>query len=132
MKEPGMILVTEESRTFGPPESVTQRARIKSMEEYQKMYRASLDDPQGFWGACAGELVWTRPWDRVLEDDFRNGKVKWFVGGKLNAATNCLDRHLHTPRKDKVAILWEGESGETKAYTYQQLHAEVCRFANAL
>ncbi len=67
------------------------------------MYRTSLDDPQGFWGAYAGELVWTRPWDRVLEDDFQNGKVKWFVGGKLNAAYNCLDRHLHTPRKDKVA-----------------------------
>jgi acetyl-CoA synthetase len=132
MKDQGMIPMMEETRTFDPPETVTQRARIKSLEEYQKMYRASLDDPQGFWGACAGELVWTRPWDRVLEDDFQNGKVKWFVGGKLNAAANCLDRHLHTPRKDKVALLWEGESGETKTYTYQQLHAEVCRFANAL
>jgi acetyl-CoA synthetase len=132
MKDPEMISIIKETRIFDPPEALSHHARIKTMEEYKKMYRTSLDDPQGFWGTYAGELAWTKPWDHVLEDDFQNGKVKWFVGGKLNAAYNCLDRHLHTQRKDKVAILWEGESGETRTYTYQQLHAEVCRFANAL
>jgi len=132
MRDPGMISVMEETRKFNPPEALSQRAHIKSMEQYREMYRKSLDDPRGFWGTYANELEWYRPWDNVLEDDFQSGKVKWFVGGKLNAAHNCLDRHLHTQRKDKVAILWEGESGEVKTYTYQQLHREVCRFANAL
>jgi acetyl-CoA synthetase len=132
MKSQEMIAVMEETRTFSPPETLARRARINSMEEYRKLYRISLDDPQGFWGTYANELVWTKRWDRVLEDDFQNGKVKWFVGGKLNAAYNCLDRHLNPERKDKVAILWEGEARETKTYTYRQLHAEVCRFANVL
>lgn len=131
-REKGMISMMEETRRFYPPEESKKRAHIKSIEQYQEMYKRSLDDPDGFWGEYAGELEWYKKWDKVLEYDFEKAQTKWLVGGKLNAASNCLDRHLKTQRKNKTALFWEGEPGESKTYTYEQLHREVCRFANVL
>ncbi len=102
-------------------------------DNYESMYHASVDDPERFWGEQAERLTWFKKWDRVLDHDFATARVRWFVGGRLNAAYNCLDRHLATPLKNKAAIIWEGDSpGESKVFTYQQLHREVCLFANIL
>lgn len=129
----GMILMMEKRRVFPPAAELSQQAHIKSMEEYRALYQESIDDPAGFWGRVAGEVEWFRTWDRVLVDDFVHARHAWFVGGKLNAAYNCLDRHLAGARKNKAALLWEGEpEGEIKTYTYRQLYEEVCRFANVL
>ena len=128
-----MISAMDGQRIFPPSAALSKRAHIKSMEEYRALYRESLDDPAGFWGRIAEEVTWFRKWDRVLVDDFTHARHEWFIGGKLNVAYNCLDRHLQLARKDKAAIVWEGEpDGETRTYTYQQLYEEVCRFANVL
>ncbi len=129
-----------EKRVFQPPEELSQSAHVKSMEEYQQLYRESVENPEGFWGRMAEEsLEWFRKWDKVLEYDFskigeaRAPYVQYFIGGKLNAAYNCLDRHVIGSRRDKVAILWQGEKEEERrTYTYQQLYAEVNKLANLL
>ena len=120
------------------PDAVREKAYIKSRAEYDKLYKRSIEDPEGFWGEVAEETVeWFKKWDGKVEDynfDFRKGDIylKYFEGGKLNVSYNCLDRHLAT-RGDKVAIQWEGnEPGEDRAYTYKELHEEVCKFANVL
>jgi acetyl-CoA synthetase len=104
------------------------------MEEYKKAYAHSMEDPEGFWAERAEELVtWDKKWDKVLECDLSIPEVKWFLGGKLNISTNCLDRHLTDGRRNKAAIIWQGEPEEdVRVYTYQMLHDEVCRFANVL
>jgi acetyl-CoA synthetase len=94
------------------------------------MYRESMRQPAKFWGREASELVWRAPWKKVLE--WKAPFAKWFIGGKLNISENCLDRHLNGPRRNKAAIIWEGEPGDKRTLTYQQLHREVCRFANVL
>lgn len=129
----GLVSMMEEKRVFPPSQEIRERAYIKSMDEYQGLYARSLEDPEGFWEEMAGDLDWYRKWDKVVVEDFANAKHEWFVGGKLNVSYNCLDRHLGTWRKNKAAIIWEGEpAGESKTYTYQQLYYEVCRFANVL
>ena len=123
----------DEQRRFPPPKEFQERAHIKSMEEYEKLYNESITDPDGFWAKRAEELDWFRKWDKVSHWDPDNVVCRWFEGGKLNVSYNCLDRHLKTWRKNKAAIIWEGEPpGESRTYTYQQLHREVCRFANVL
>jgi acetyl-CoA synthetase len=123
----------EETRKFPPPKEFSAKAHIKSFEEYKKLYDRSIQDPDGFWGEQAADLKWVKKWDKVLDYSFNgNIYIKWFQGGKLNATVNCLDRHLTTSRKDKVAILWEGEPGDSRKITYQQLYEEVCKFANVL
>jgi acetyl-CoA synthetase len=104
------------------------------MEEYKQAYAHSMEDPEGFWAKRAEELVtWDKKWDKVLEYDLSVPEVKWFLGGKLNISTNCLDRHLTDGRRNKAAIIWQGEPEEdVRVYTYQMLHDEVCRFANVL
>jgi acetyl-CoA synthetase len=109
-----------------------QRAYIKSMEEYKEIYQRSIDDPEGFWAEMAEQLSWFRKWDKVLVEDFQEAKHEWFIGGKLNVCYNCLDRHLLTWRKNKAALIWEGDIGETKTLTYQDLYYQVSRFANVL
>src|SRR5438094_5873964 len=94
------------------------------------MYRESINQPAKFWAREASELVWRAIWKKVLE--WKAPFAKWFVGGKLNISENCLDRHLTGPRRNKAAIIWEGEPGDKRTLTYQQLHREVCRFANVL
>lgn len=102
-------------------------------EEFDRLYQKSIQEPEAFWGEQAGRLDWFKPWDKVLEADFKNARIKWFVGGKLNVTYNCIDRHLKTPYKNKAALIWEGDSPEeSQTYTYQQLHFHVCRFANIL
>lgn len=123
--------VLQENRRFAPPASFASQAHVGSEEAYQAMYRRSIDDPDGFWGEIARELPWIEPFQTVL--DWSEAPVaKWFADGKLNASAVCLDQHLTTSRRDKVAILWEGEPGDVKTFTYAEAHAEVCRFANVL
>ena len=123
-----------EGKVFQPPEQGRDQAWVKSMDEYRKAYAESMSDPEGFWARRAEELVtWDRKWDKVLEYDFSVPEVKWFLGGKLNVSVNCLDRHLTDGRRNKAAIIWQGEPEEdVRVYTYQMLHDEVCRFANVL
>ena len=124
--------VMHEQRRFEPPQKFKEKAHIKSIEEYNQIYQRSIEDPEGFWAEMAENLHWFKKWDSVFhytEKPF----VKWFEGGKLNVSYNCLDRHLETPRKNKAAIIWEGEPmGESQTFTYEELYREVCRFANVL
>lgn len=123
--------VMVESRVFPPPAEFAARARIKSMEEYQRLYDRSLADPQAFWAAEAREhLHWFEPFTEVL--DWQLPFAKWFVGGKTNASYNCLDANLERGHGDRTAIIWEGEPGDTRQLSYRQLHEQVCRFANVL
>jgi len=122
----------DEKRVFYPPAELTAQAYIKTMDQYKEMYAESIKDPEAFWGKMAEELDWFKKWDKVLVEDFANAKHEWFVGGKINVTYNCLDRHLKTDKKDKAALIWEGDIGDTKTLTYQQLYEEVCKFANVL
>jgi acetyl-CoA synthetase len=124
--------VLAENRLFYPPDNVRAAAYINSMEQYRKLYRRSLDDPAGFWGELAGQLDWFKSWDSVLEQNFSEGEHSWFIGGKINVSCNCLDRHLNSWRKNKAALIWEGDIGDSQTITYQELHYRVCRFANVL
>lgn len=132
--------VMREERIYHPPKELSRNAYIKSMEEYERLYKESIDNPEGFWARQAEEnIVWFKKWDKVLEYDFSKiGEVegpylKFFQGGRLNISYNCLDRHLNSWRRNKAAIIWQGEDeGEKRTLTYQQLHTQVCRFANVL
>lgn len=118
-----------ESRLFAPPEEFVVDAHI-GPEEYEALRAAAEEDPEAYWEGAADEVEWTRRWDRVLEWDAPS--AKWFVGATLNATESCLDRHIDSHRRHKAAIVWEGEPGDTRTLTYQQLHDEVCAFAGAL
>jgi len=113
-------------------EAFASTARINA-EQYEKMYEESLRDPDGFWAKAAERLDWFKKWDKVTDSDFSNAKIGFFTGGKLNVSYNCLDRHLTGPRKDKVALIYEGDDPNySRKITYAELHREVCRFANVL
>ena len=128
MQQTASSQVQTENERYFPPTEIIDNAHIK---EYEKLYQYSLEDPQGFWGERASELEWYQPWDKVL-DDSNPPFFKWFVGGKTNIVYNALDRHLKTYRKNKLALIWEGEPGDTRTYSYFALHREVCKFANVL
>lgn len=131
MSQPTIESILHENRLFHPPAEFSRNARIKSMETYRQLYDKAKADPQAFWAELAEtELHWFEKWDTVL--DWQPPFAKWFVGGKLNISYNCLDRHLTTWRRNKAALIWEGEPGDTRTLTYAQLHREVCQFANAL
>jgi acetyl-CoA synthetase len=125
-----------ENRVFPPPAEFATKARIGSLAAYEALYQRSIDAPEAFWAEAAGELAWSRPWDSVLTG--RGAEAKWFEGGQLNLAYNCVDRHAAGPLRDKVALLWEGEpfaegeAKEVRKLTYGQLHEQVQLFANAL
>jgi acetyl-CoA synthetase len=119
-----------EKRVFKPSKDFSKQAHIGSFAEYKKLYDQSIKNPEKFWGKQAADLVWHKKWTKVLE--WKLPFAKWFVGGKLNVSENCLDRHLNGPRRNKAAIIWEGEPGEKRVLTFQQLHREVCIFANIL
>jgi acetyl-CoA synthetase len=124
--------VLQEDRLFAPPAELAAGARIGSMEAYRALCAQAEADPEGFWGDLAREqLHWFEPFHTVL--DWSNPPfAKWFEGGTTNLSFNCLDRHLTGPRADKPALIWEGEPGDSRTFTYRQLHAEVCKAANAL
>jgi acetyl-CoA synthetase len=124
----------EENRVFPPPKEFSKNAAVKSMEEYKALYQESLKNPEKFWGKWAEELEWFKKWDKYEVYDFTDKpEVRHFVGGKINVSYNCLDRHLKTSRKNKAALIWQGEpDADVRTYTYQQLHYEVCKFANVL
>jgi len=125
-----------EKRTFSPSKEFVENARLKTMDEYKKMHKRSLEDPNGFWGEMAEKHIdWFKKWTGPVEEySFKdNIYLTYFKGGKLNITYNCLDRHLKTWRKNKAALVFQGEPlEEAKVYTYQQLHREVCKFANVL
>ena len=131
MSDQQMDTVLAETRKFSPPEDFSSKAHIQSMEDYKALHQRSIQDPEGFWSEVASELHWFRKWDTVLNDDDKPF-FKWFEGGKTNISYNCLDRHLDGPNRDKPAIIWEGEPGESKTLTYAEMHSLVCRFANVL
>jgi len=131
MSDQQMDTVLAETRKFSPPEDFSSKAHIQSMEDYKALHQRSIQDPEGFWSEAASELHWFRKWDTVLNDDDKPF-FKWFEGGKTNISYNCLDRHLDGPNRDKPAIIWEGEPGESKTLTYAEMHSLVCRFANVL
>jgi acetyl-CoA synthetase len=117
--------------TFPPPAEFAARAHVKSLDEYRALYDRARDNPSEFWGElAASQLSWFEKWTSVF--DWQPPFVRWFSGGKINVSYNCLDRHLTTHRKNKVAILFEGEPGDQRMLTYQELHRLVCRFANVL
>jgi len=119
-----------ENRVFKPSREFSKKARISSMAQYRRMYRESIEKPASFWAREAKELHWQKRWKKVL--DWNPPFAKWFTGARLNVAENCVDRHLTNGRKNKAAIIWEGEPGDQRVLTYHQLHQEVCRFANIL
>jgi acetyl-CoA synthetase len=125
-----MDSLLRENRVFPPPAEFAAEAHIKSLEQYEAMYRRSVDDPKAFWAEAAGELDWFAPWTEVQTGDISH--ARWFTGGRLNLCHNCVDRHANGARRDKVALLWEGEPGEVRKLTYGELHAQVQRFANVL
>ncbi|MGD0884563.1 MAG: acetate--CoA ligase [Thermodesulfovibrionales bacterium] len=122
-----------EKRIFPPSEEFSRNAHIKSMAEYEKIYKRSVEDPEGFWGEMAEkQLTWFKKWNKVLEYNFKKPEIKWFSGGKLNVSVNCLDRHIKTATRNKAALIWEADDGSYKTYTYQQMYYEVNKFANVL
>jgi acetyl-CoA synthetase len=123
--------VLKETRVFPPPDGFAADAHVRSMDDRDRLADWADKDPDGFWAQMAERLTWATKWHTVL--DWSNPPfAKWFVGGTLNATANCLDRHLAAGHGNKAALLFEGEPGDTRTVTYQQLHRDVCRFANVL
>jgi acetyl-CoA synthetase len=133
MADQSFQVLSTEKRVFPPSKEFSQKAHIKSLQEYEQLYKRSVDDPDKFWGEMAEKnLTWSKKWTKVLDYDFHKPYIKWFTGGKLNASVNCLDRFINTPTRNKAALIWEADGGTYKTYTYQQLYYEVNRFANVL
>src|SRR3984957_5984222 len=127
---PNIDSTLNEQRKFAPPPEFSKQSHVKTLDEYEHLYRESVDEPEKFWSRIASELHWFKKWDTVLE--WNCPWAKWFVGGQINLSYNCLDRHVETWRKNKAAIIWESEPGDVRTLTYQQLHREVQKFANVL
>lgn len=130
MSQVDITSVLHENRIFSPDKEFSSHAHIRSMEEYEEIYSRAEKDPEAFWSEQAEELHWFKKWNKVLE--WNAPFARWFVDGELNISYNCIDRHLDTWRKNKAAIIWEGEPGDERVLTYQDLHREVCKFSNAL
>jgi acetyl-CoA synthetase len=133
MSSPGASNITsvlKETRQFPPPADFAASAHVKSEAEYERLAKWAHDEPEKFWAEQAESLDWFRPYDKVLV--WNEPHARWFDGGKLNASYNCLDRHLDGPRRNKAAIIWEGEPGDSRVLRYQDLHREVCKFTNVL
>ncbi len=122
--------VLTENRSFDPPEDFASEARVKSLAEYEALYKRADEDPDGYWGEVASELHWHKDWDAV--HSWKLPDAKWFIGGETNLAFNCLDHQIAQGRGDKTAILFEGEPGDVQRISFKELHAQVCRFSNVL
>ena len=138
MSDSSFKSVLSEQRIFDPPEDFAERcggAWVDSLEAYRELHAASVDDPENFWSTIANELDWFEPWTDVVQ--WSPPDAKWFVNAKTNACHNCLDRLIRLGHGDETALIWEGEpiegdGPEIRTFTYRELHAEVCRFANGL
>ena len=133
----GIDSLMNENRTFPPPQNIQANAYVNSMEQYKEMWDASINDSDNFWLEQAKTLDWFKEPTKALEYtwDTKARKIehKWFDDGMLNVSYNCLDRHLGTPVAKKTAIIWQGDSDEdVQKFTYEELHKEVCKFANVL
>jgi acetyl-CoA synthetase len=124
--ESDIDVLLHEDRVFRPSAQFRRRASVRDAS----LYRSAARNPEAFWAACSRDIVWLKPWKKVLS--WNPPRARWFVGGKLNASVNCLDRHIGTSVGNKAAILWEGEPGEERTLTYAQLFRETCKFANVL
>jgi len=122
--------ISKESRTVNPKVRFRKTATIKSEEEYLKLYKQSLKDPEKFWSMASRDLDWFKAWRTLCK--WKAPFAEWFIGGKLNVSHNCIDRHVAGGRRNKAAIIWEGEPGDTQTLTYQQLLIQVCKCANVL
>jgi len=133
-KKQNISSLMTETRKFPVPDSFREKAHISSMEQYEEMYRRSIDDPDGFWGEMAEKtLDWFKKWDKVHSFDPEKVEIKWFEGGKLNVSYNCLDRHVKAGRGDKTALLWVGDDpAEDRHISYEELLEDVKKFANVL
>jgi acetyl-CoA synthetase len=133
MADKTIDVLMEEERKFPPSKAFSKMAHIKSLKQYKEIYKKSIKNPDTFWAKMAKEFLhWNKKWTKVSEWDFTKPSVKWFINGKLNVSYNCIDRHLNSYKRNKAAIIWEGDDGSYKTYTYQQLYYEVNRFANVL
>lgn len=120
----------QEDRRFSPSDNFKAKAKISTKEEYERLYRQSLDDPEAFWGEVANELHWFKQWDKLIE--WNEPFAKWFVGGQTNISYNCLEQQIARGKGEKTAIIWEGENGDSVRLTYNEMKAKVCQFANML
>jgi len=130
MPEADIMSILKETRIFHPSKEFSNKSYIKSMEDYERLCKEAEKDPDVFWSRIAGELHWFKKWDKVLE--WNPPFAKWFTGGEINISYNCIDRHISTWRRNKAAIIWEGEPGDSRILTYQELHREVSKFSNVL
>jgi acetyl-CoA synthetase len=130
LKERSISVLSKEERSYPPPAAFAKTASVSSRAARNKLALSAAKSPEKFWDAAAKELHWFKPWKKTLS--WKVPDAKWFVGATTNLSYNCLDRHLDGPRRNKAALIWEGEPGQTRTYTYLQLHREVCLFANAL
>ncbi|GAB4290137.1 MAG: acetate--CoA ligase [Myxococcota bacterium] len=122
----------DEKRIFNPPKELSEKAYIKTLAQYEDMYNESINDPDKFWSKWAGEIVWEKKWRKTYEFDFVNGRIAWFIGGKLNVTKSCLDRHIKD-RGDQVALIFESDDEKSdRKFTYRELYTEVNKFANVL
>src|SRR5262245_9595063 len=126
MSDKDIQSLLQESRLFKPSKAFQANANFQN---YQATRKAALENPEKFWSEIASDLHWFKKWEKVL--DWKLPDAKWFIGGKTNIAYNCLDRHIET-RGNKTALIWEGEPGEKRQFTFKELHREVCRFGNVL
>jgi acetyl-CoA synthetase len=118
---------------FDPPRAIRERAHIRSLDDYRRLYHESIADPDGFWRKQAARLDWMSPFERVCRWEYQTPSIEWFIGGKLNVSVNCLDRHVEAGKGDQTAFLWEGnDPSESRKVSYAELLREVCRLANAL
>ena len=134
MAEQKMQSLAQMGKVFDVPKELAEKAHIKSMAQYEAMYKESIESPDTFWAKMADENIeFFKKWDKVVEADLNEAKIAWFKGGKLNVSYNCLDRHIKTARKNKAALMWQGEPvDEARTYTYIELYHEVNKFANVL
>ncbi|HKG91643.1 MAG TPA: AMP-binding protein, partial [Gemmatimonadaceae bacterium] len=126
MADADIDVLLQENRRFAPPADFAREALVAD----QGVYQYAARDPEGYWAEMAEQLEWFRRWDRVL--DWQPPRANWFLGGTLNASVNCLDRHVRGVRRNKAALVWEGEPGDRRTLTYWELYVEVNRFANVL
>lgn len=122
--------VLSEKRKFPPPTEFSNAAHISSMEDYEKLYAEAAKDPEAYWAGIAEQFHWEKPWEKVL--DWQPPYAKWFPGATTNICYNAVDRHVKSWRKNKAAVIWEGEEGDQRVLTYAELHRQVSKFANVL